>query len=153
VIPEDPIQVNSDANASDSRGEESDPAPTVIRRLLELVGSFRLDEAFTLVTDDLVLKLPFRGDGGPRRMDGEEAKSFIRSLPKLFATLPFRDVAIHGRLPSGLVVAEYRSDGSTHSGRPYRNTYLALFGMRDDRVATWCEYFDPSVVAEAFPST
>jgi ketosteroid isomerase-like protein len=135
-----------------SNDEMVDIAPTVVRRLIELVGSFSLDEALALVTDDLILELPFRGDGGPRRMEGDDARMFIRSLPKLFVTLPFRDVVVHGRLPSGIVVAEYRSHGVTRAGRPYRNTYLALFGMRGDRVATWCEYFDPNVVASAFES-
>ena len=123
----------------------------VVRQLIELVGSLQINAALELVTDDLVLEFPFRGDGGPRRLEGDDAKNFIRAMPKLFSQLPFRDVVVHGRLPSGHVVAEYRSDGITHAGRPYPNSYVAFFELRDGRVAFWREYFDPNVVADAFP--
>jgi ketosteroid isomerase-like protein len=103
------------------------------------------------VTDDLVLELPFRGDGGPRRMEGDDAKRFIRSMPGLFSQLAFRDVVIQGPVPSGGVVAEYRSDGITRAGRSYPNSYVAFFELRDGRIAVWREYFDPNVVAAAFP--
>jgi ketosteroid isomerase-like protein len=130
----------------------ADRATALVRRLIDLVGSFEMGAALELVTDDLVLEFPFRGDGGPRRLQGDDAKGFIASLPKLFSQLPFADVVVHGQLPSGQVVAEYRSDGITRAGRAYPNAYVAFFGLRGDRVAVWREYFDPNVVAAAFPS-
>jgi ketosteroid isomerase-like protein len=60
-------------------------------------------------------------------------------------------VVVHGRLPSGQIVAEYRSDGITRAGRAYPNSYVAFFELRDGRIAFWREYFDPHVVAAAFP--
>lgn len=123
----------------------------VVRELLARIGRLDVDAALELVTDDVVLELPFRADGGPRRLEGDDAKRFVRAMPKLFARLPFCEVVVHGNLPSGQVVAEYSSGGTTREGRPYRNAYVALFGIRDGRVATWREYFDPTVVAAAFP--
>jgi ketosteroid isomerase-like protein len=73
-------------------------------------------------------------------------------MPKLFEQLPMRDVVVHGHLSSGRIVAEYRSEGITRRGRPYVNTYVAFFEVRDARIAFWREYFDPNVVAAAFPS-
>jgi hypothetical protein len=61
----------------------ADGHPALVRRLIDLVGSFQMDAALELVTDDLVIELPFRADGGPRRMEGDDAKGFIRSLPKV----------------------------------------------------------------------
>jgi uncharacterized protein len=123
----------------------------VVEQLIELIGSFEIDAALELVTDDLVLEFPFRGDGGPRRLEGDEAKQFVRAMPKLFSQLPFVDVVVHGALPSGTVVAEYRGDGVTKKGRPYPNRYVGFFELRDGRVAHWREYFDPTVVTAAFP--
>ncbi|MCW2621232.1 MAG: yesE 1 [Frankiales bacterium] len=128
----------------------ADPDLEVVRRIVQLVGDLEVDAAVELVTDDLVLEFPFRGDGGPRRLAGEAAKGFITSLPKLFTRMDFRDVTIHGRLPSGQVVVEYRSEGLTRAGRPYPNSYVGFFSIRDGRVAVWREYFDPTVVAAAF---
>jgi uncharacterized protein len=135
----------------DANRSASDDACLLVRRLIELVGQFEIDEALELVVDDLVLEFPFRGDGGPRRVEGDAAKQFIRAIPKLFTQLPFHDIVVHGQPPSGDVVAEYRSDGITRRGRPYVNTYVGFFGLRSGRVATWREYFDPLVVANAFP--
>ena len=128
----------------------ADHDTAVVRQLLELVGHLEVDAALELVTDDFVLELPFRGDGGSRRMEGEDAKGFIRTMPKLFSELPFRDVVVHGCLPSGVVVAEYRSDGITRTGSAYANSYVGFFELRDGRIASWREYFDPTVVAAAF---
>lgn len=123
----------------------------VVRELIEKVGRLDVEAALELVADDLVLELPFRSDGGPRRLVGDAARRFVRAMPKLFATLPFHDVVVHGALPSGQVVAEYASDGTTVAGRSYRNSYVAFFGVRDGRIATWREYFDPTAIAAAFP--
>lgn len=123
----------------------------VVRELIDRIGRLDVDGALELVADDVVLELPFRGDGGPRRLEGDAARRFVRSMPKLFATLPFHDVVMHGTLPSGQVVAEYASDGTTHAGRSYRNAYVAFFEVSEGRIATWREYFDPTVITAAFP--
>jgi ketosteroid isomerase-like protein len=138
----------SEHGATPSGGDGSNDA--LVRQVLDRVGALEVDAALELVTGDLVLELPFRGDGGPRRMEGEAAREFIRSLAALFERLPFRDVVVHGTLPSGEVVAEYRSEGVTRSGRAYDNSYVGFFVVRDGRIARWREYFDPNVVAAAF---
>jgi uncharacterized protein len=124
----------------------------VVRRAIDFVGALDIEAAIALTTDDLVLELPFRADGGPRRLEGDDARRFMRSLPKLLAQMSFHDVVVHGQLPSGAVVAEYRSAGITRAGRDYPNAYVAFFCLRDGRIASWREYFDPNVVASAFPS-
>ncbi len=139
------------ASLEDTSPRRADRDAATVRQLLEMVGRLEIDDALGLVTDDLILELPFRGDGGPRRLEGDDAVRFIRAMPKLFSQLCFRDVVVHGRLPSGLVAAEYRSDGATSAGRPYANSYVGLFEVRDGRIARWREYFDPNVVAGAFP--
>ena len=121
----------------------------IVRQALESIGRLDIEAALEHVTDDLVLELPFRGDGGPRRMEGDDAKTFMRAMPKLFAQLPFLDIEVHGSLPSGQVVVEYRSEGVTHAGRAYPNRYVAFFELRGDLIAVWREYFDPTVVSAA----
>jgi ketosteroid isomerase-like protein len=128
-----------------------DSAAAVVERVLALVGSLDIDGAARLLADDLVLELPFRADGGSRRLEGVDASRFIRSMPKLFERLPFDTVTIHGQLPSGMVVAEYTTDGVTHAGRSYRNSYVGFFRVRAGKVIFWREYFDPNVISAAFP--
>ena len=129
---------------------EADRDVDVVRRALQLVSDLDMDAALELLTEDVVLELPFRSDGGPRTMRGADARSFFRSLPKLLSRLDFREVAVHGALPSGLVVAEYSSSGLTRSGKDYPNRYVGFFTLRDGLIAGWREYFDPTIVSAAF---
>ena len=122
----------------------------VVRKALELLSDLRADEALKLVSDDVVLELPFRQDGGPSEMRGEAARRFIGSIPKLFARMNFTKISVHGRTPDGIVTAEYASDGQTRAGEPYRNRYAGFFEVRDGKIARWREYFDPMVIKAAF---
>ena len=122
-----------------------------VRRAIEAMGALDIDAVFGFLSDDFVLELPFRADGGPRRLCADDARSFMGAMPKLFTEMPFHDVMVHGALPSGEIVAEYRSEGVTKAGRAYPNCYVAFFTMHDGRIARWREFFDPSVVAAAFP--
>jgi ketosteroid isomerase-like protein len=125
----------------------------IVERVLGLMADLDVEAVLGYVADDLVLELPFRADGGPRRMEGDAAKRFIRAMPKLLDSMPFPEVVVHGPVPSGQIVAEYRSEGVTHAGRPYHNAYVGFFTLHDGRITSWREYFDPNVVAAAFPGT
>jgi hypothetical protein len=123
----------------------------VVEQAIGLLGALQIEQALELCTDDFVLELPFRADGGPRTMAGDDAKRFMRVLPKLLARLTLTDVVVHGALADGQIVAEYRSDGTTHAGQPYCNSYVGFFELREGRIARWREYFDPNIIARAFP--
>lgn len=129
-----------------------DPDIRAVQRALDAMGELDIDAVSALLTDDFVLELPFRADGGPRELDAAAALAFMRAMPKLFRAMPFHDVVVHGALPSGEIVAEYRSEGVTKAGRDYPNRYVAFFTMCDGRIARWREFFDPNVVAAAFPA-
>jgi ketosteroid isomerase-like protein len=123
-----------------------------VRRALDAMGELDIAAVLALLDDEFVLELPFRADGGPRTLTDDDARAFMRAMPKLFREMPFHDVVVHGALPSGEIVAEYRSDGVTKAGRAYPNRYVAFFTMREGRIARWREFFDPNVVATAFPT-
>jgi uncharacterized protein len=122
----------------------------VVRAALDCVSELDIEGALALTTDDFVLEFPFRGDGGPDRLQGADAATFMRALPKLFTQMKFSDVTVHGAVPSGIVVAEYRSNGITRAGRAYPNAYVGFFELRDHRICLWREYFDPTVITSAF---
>ncbi len=132
--------------------EASDHDTALARRVIELVGDLDISTVLEHVTDDFALEFPFRHDGGPTELEGDAAKSFLRAMPKLFTRMHMYDIVVHGKTASGWVVAEYKSDGLTKAGRSYPNRYVGFLQMRDGKVARWREYFDPEVVAGAFPS-
>lgn len=122
----------------------------IVRRVIEAIGELDMETAFALLADDVVLELPFRDDGGPPLLVGDEARRFMGAMPKLFASLGLYDIVVHGALPTGEIVAEYRSNGMTKAGRGYPNRYVSFFTVVDGRVTRLREFFNPAVVAAAF---
>jgi ketosteroid isomerase-like protein len=150
--PDPPDPDPPDPDPPDPEPPDLDPPDLdIVRRAIDAMGDLDIDTVFELLAAEFVLELPFRGDGGPRRMEGDAARAFMRALPKLLREMPFSDIVVHGALPTGEIVAEYRSEGITTAGRDYSNTYVAFLSVADGRITRWREFFDPNVVAAAFP--
>ena len=126
------------------------PDAAVVRKLLEALSDLRIDDALSMLSPDLLLEFPFRYDGGKPSMQGEAALRFIKSMPKLFKTMNFIEITVHGSTTSGVVAAEYRSNGLTHGGDAYGNTYAGFFDVKDGKITRWREYYDPVVIANTF---
>jgi len=121
----------------------------IVERAIRAVGELDVDEVLRWVADDLVLELPFRAGGFPTTLVGADAHAFLRLVGRLFDRMDFFEIVVHGMTPSGVIVAEYKSNGLTRTGKPYRNQYAAFFEVRSGKVSRWREYFDPDVVAAA----
>lgn len=130
-----------------------DQGESVVAEFLGRVSALDLEGALALVTDDWTLEIPFRGDGGPRSLRGEEASNFFRQASRMLTRMDLYDVVIHARADTGWIAAEYKSNGITTDGRPYRNRYAGFFDVRGGRVAAMREYFDPTVVTGAWGPT
>jgi len=126
-------------------------AEELVRRYYEVISGFDVEGWIALLTDDARFEWPYWAHGPAHVYEGEELRTFIRAMPKLFTRMDFFDFVFHGTTSrTGLVVVEMRSDALTHRGVPYQNTYLSMFDVRGDKVALHREYLDPRVVAEAF---
>ncbi len=121
----------------------------IVERALRAVGALDIDEARRCLADDLVLEFPFRAGGHPRTLVGEDAHAFIAMLPKFFDRMDFTEISVHGATPSGLIAAEYVSNGLTKAGEAYPNSYAAFFEVADGRIIRWREYFNPDVIVAA----
>jgi ketosteroid isomerase-like protein len=44
-------------------------------------------------------------------------------------------------------VVEFNNRGERTDGRPYENQYIWIFGFRDDRIASFKVYFNPSLIS------
>lgn len=122
----------------------------LVRKMLEAVGELRIDDALSLLSPELLLEMPIRHDGGKPSMLGEAALRFIGSIPKMFKRMNFTEITVHGSTGSGVVAAEYRSNGFTIAGEPYSNVYAGFFRIRDGKIVHWREYYDPVVIANSF---
>ncbi len=141
------------AGGSDGRPDgDHDERRAANRALLEhvvsLFGTDRAGELAECYTSDWILELPFADP--PVRLDGgRQIGAYLASRLGTFVfTLSLTDV--HECVDPDLLVAEYESDGHvTHTGKPYRNTYIALWRFRDGKVCGVKEFPNPMVAAEA----
>lgn len=124
----------------------------VVHAYLHVMNRLDLDAFAGLVTDDVVVALPYAPDPVPRHTAGREAVvGLYGGFPSLVSPLGFHDVAVRplGARPDGTgedFLATYRSDATMlATGRPYRNDYISLFTVRDGKLAGFTEYFDPLV--------
>ena len=120
----------------------------LLDHVLSLFGTDRAGELVNCYTSDWVLELPF-ADPPVRLEGGQEIGAYLASRLDTFVfTLSL--TAVHECLDPDLLVVEYESDGHvSHTGKPYRNTYIALWRFRDGRVSGVKEFPNPMVAAEA----
>lgn len=121
----------------------------IVELAIRAVGELDIDGARRWLADDLVLELPFRGGGHPTTLMGADAHAFMALLPRIFERMDFTTVEVHGPTPSGVIAAEYSSDGLTKAGKPYPNSYAAFFEVSDGTITRWREYFNPDVIVAA----
>ena len=135
-------------DAPDEAGSRRAANRALLEHVVSLYGTDRAGELVDCYDPDWVLELPF-GDP-PVRLEG--AREIGRYLAPRLGTFRFtlRLTAVHECLDPDLLVVEYESDGvATPTGRPYRNTYVALWRFRDGKVCGVKEFPNPMVAAEA----
>ncbi len=120
----------------------------LLEHVISLYGTDRAGDLAGCYTPDWVLELPFSDP--PRVLrGGAEVREYLASKLGIFVfTLSL--TAVHECLDPDLLVAEYESDGHVaHTGKPYRNAYIALWRFRDGKVCGVKEFPNPMVAAEA----
>lgn len=124
----------------------------VVHAYLDIMNRLDLDAFAGLVTDDVVVALPYAPEPVPRHTAGKEAVvALYGGFPSLVSPLGFHDVSLRplGAAGGGAgedFLATYRSDATMlATGKPYRNDYISLFTVRDGKLAAFTEYFDPLV--------
>ncbi len=136
------------AGAVDDQATRRTANRELLDHVLSLFGTDRASELVNCYAPDWVLELPF-ADPPVRLEGGQEIGAYLASRLDTFVfTLSL--TAVHECLDPDLLVVEYESDGHvTHTGRPYRNTYIALWRFRDGKISGVKEFPNPMVAAEA----
>jgi ketosteroid isomerase-like protein len=122
----------------------------VVEAYLDAVGRLDLPAIEATFAEDVELVLPYAPPGFPKISRGRAAAMEV--YPEgLMDPMDFSDHridALEGR--PGEWVAEYTSNTRVlTTGRPYRNTYISRFSIRDGRITRLAEFFDPIVLVTA----
>ncbi|MFJ4691794.1 nuclear transport factor 2 family protein [Streptomyces sp. NPDC088766] len=103
-----------------------------------------------LWAEDGVMEFPFAPDGWPRRLQGREAvAAYMRHYPDHIDLHDFPDLRIHQTTDAQTIVVEMRGVGRlAASGAPFDMTYIAVVTVRDGRIASYRDYWNPLAVQE-----
>jgi ketosteroid isomerase-like protein len=122
----------------------------VVVAYLDAVGRLDLPAIEATFADDVELVLPYAPPGFPKVSHGraEAMQVYPEGVMEPMRFADYRIDALEGR--PGEFVAEYTSDTTVlTTGRPYRNTYISRFSVRDGRITRLAEFFDPIVLVTA----
>lgn len=124
----------------------------IVRDFLRLLSEKNMAAWIELWTEDAVQEMPFSPSGFPTKVEGREAlRKHYSNLPKAYGRMVFPDLVIHSMLDPNWVIAEYRGEIDVlATGRPYNNHYCGLFYLQAGRITLFREYYNPTVMTEAF---
>ncbi|MDJ0567569.1 MAG: nuclear transport factor 2 family protein [Pleurocapsa sp. MO_192.B19] len=127
----------------------------VVSDFFNLLETMNIEQWIDLWTEDGVHHMPYAPSGFPNRVEGKTAiYRHFNVLPKTIKRMAFVDRKIYPMLNSDQVFAEYRGEVEiADTGRPYNNNYCGLFQLRENRLVSVTEYFNPLVFIEAFGDT
>ncbi|SDC72110.1 Ketosteroid isomerase-related protein [Geodermatophilus telluris] len=122
----------------------------VVVAYLDAVGRLDLPAIEATFAEDVELVLPYAPPGFPKVSHGrtKAMEVYPEGVMEPMRFADYRIDALEGR--PGEFVAEYTSDTTVlPTGRPYRNTYISRFSVRDGRITRLAEFFDPVVLVTA----
>ncbi|WP_459648614.1 nuclear transport factor 2 family protein [Kitasatospora sp. Ki12] len=97
-----------------------------------------------------VLEFPFAPQGWPTRLEGKAAVGeYMRHYPDHIDLHDFPEVTIHQTVAPGTIVVEMRGVGRlVETGSPFDLTYIAVVTVKDGRITSYRDYWNPLAVAQ-----
>lgn len=130
-------------------------APTspaeLYRHSLRLLLDKDIPAWVALWAEDGLMEFPFAPEGRPRRLEGKEAiAAYMRPYPDHIDLHDFPDLRIHQTTDPETIVVEMRGVGRVvGTGAPYDMTCIAVVTVRDGRITSYRDYWNPLAVLEA----
>ena len=117
---------------------------------LSLVGKQATPEQLAAIyTDDFVAEFPYAPEDHTSRLEGPEAIGrFLAAIANFAEAFSMGEPTIH-ETPSGCI-AEYHGESIFKAtGRRYAQDYISVVTVRDGKIASIKEYYDPLRVLRA----
>lgn len=119
----------------------------MIEQLLHAQSRGDWDTMFTIMSDDAIFELAFH----KTRFEGREeiVKRMAPSIARM-AGLTFSEIEVRDLADPDWAIATFKGTAEvTTTGRPYHQTYIALYRFTDGKVSLFREYFDTIALAVA----
>ena len=142
--------------APPGRGDAPGPLD-VLERWRRAVAEPEAAGFAALLAADAVFEFPFAAPGAPRRLDGREAiVGWIRGAA---GARPFRFeaqrlLAVYETRDPEVLVAELELCGTIRgTGRPFAFPSIGVIRVRDGRIVSYRDYYNPRAVPEALEAS
>ncbi|MCF3172290.1 nuclear transport factor 2 family protein [Streptomyces sioyaensis] len=129
-------------------------APTspadLYRHSLRLLLDKNIPAWVGLWAEDGVMEFPFAPQGRPERLAGKEAiAAYMRRYPDHIDLHDFPDLRIHQTTDPETIVVEMRGVGRlVETDSPFDMTYIGVVTVRDGRITSYRDYWNPLAVLE-----
>ncbi|MGY0021398.1 nuclear transport factor 2 family protein [Streptomyces sp. cg35] len=126
------------------------PAPTapadLYRHSLRLLLDKNIPAWVDLWAENGIMEFPFAPEGWPTRLEGKEAvAAYMQPYPDHIDLQDIPELRIHETSDPGTIVVEMRAVGRlVETGAPYDMTYIAVVTVRDGRITSYRDYWNPS---------
>jgi uncharacterized protein len=131
-------------------GHDSTFAATFRRGLESLVAK---DVAgwVSMWAEDGTMEFPYAPPGYPQRLDGKAAISdYLRDYPSKVDIKTFTIEAFHQTVDPSIVIIEFAVEGrAVQTDRRYAMRYVGVVTLRDGKIVTYRDYWNPLVAAAA----
>ncbi|MEU5811379.1 nuclear transport factor 2 family protein [Streptomyces sp. NPDC047718] len=103
-----------------------------------------------LWAEDGLMEFPFAPEGWPARLEGRAAvAAYMRDYPDHIDLHDFPAVRIHRTTDPETIVVEMRGVGRlVATDTPFDMTYIAVVTVRDGRITSYRDYWNPLAVLE-----
>lgn len=134
--------------ASDEGTAAAGPDRSVVEEMLGAVSRGEISAQLACYTDDVLFELPYADP--PVRLCGKgELAPFLSSALEVFE-LRLSPTRVFDCTQPDTLIVEYTSEGTARpTGKPYRNTYIAVLRFRQGRICAQREYYNPLPAARA----
>lgn len=122
----------------------------IVTELLRAEARRDIATMAALLADDVVFEMPFAEPPTVIRGREDLQKLLEEFLHGFYADFTLHDITVTPAREPGRYYAEYSSTGRV-AAKPheYRQRYAAVFQVRDGKVTTWREYFNPLPLRDA----
>ena len=104
-----------------------------------------------IVAEDIVMDLPYSPEGYPKRLIGKkDLMNHFESALAAYGKVKFINMRFWDMADPGFIAVQFQGETELPSGSRYCNHYFCMFEIREGKLHSWLEYFNPLVALEAF---
>jgi len=124
-------------------------ASDLLRSHLSLIGRAPTEEELGIYADDFYAEFPYAPEGHTNRLEGKAGIArFLENIGKFAEAFSLGEPTFHETVTG--CVAEYHGESVfKDTGLPYKQDYISVVTVRDGKIASIREYYDPLRVLRA----